>query len=99
MRTQLALVAFITSCSSRAQPAMSPPPPVVATPVVAPAVPKTVAAKTRSELEAALAFEGSSGDRPQRWTTKPEGTIVVDTAIVHGGRGAIRIQRTATTPD
>jgi C-terminal processing protease CtpA/Prc len=99
-RWVVVLVVFVATCNSRPQPVVSSPPPAVATPAVAPPVHRTEASTTRSELEAALGFEGSaSADHPQRWTTKPEGTIVVDATIVHGGRGAIRLERTATTAE
>ena len=101
----LGLLVLIANCNSPAPPVASPPAPAeapraVVPPAVVPPVHQTVAATTRSELEAALGFEGSaSGDHPRRWTARPAGTVVVDATIVHGGRGAIRIQRTATAPD
>lgn len=88
------LVLAFAACSSPVKPVVAPPPPR-ASAVASTAAPAehTAASEARTELEAALAFEGLA-----RWTTRPEGTSAVDTAIVHGGHGAIRIERTATTP-
>jgi C-terminal processing protease CtpA/Prc len=68
----------------------APPPPSTA--AAAPPAHVTAAASARSELEAAFGFEGPS---PRRWKMRPEGTIALDSGVVHTGHGAIRIERTA----
>ena len=96
----LGLLAFLCGCNSLKQPVVSQPLHAVATPAVVPPVHQTVASTTRTELEAALGFEGpASGAAPRGWMTTPDGTVVVDATIMHGGHSAIRLQPTATTPD
>src|SRR6266536_5834400 len=93
----LGLLGSLANCNAPAQSVASPAPPamtppVAASPAVVPPVHRTVASTSRSELEAALSFEGSPpGDHPMRWTTRPEGTSAADATIVHRGHGAIRL--------
>jgi len=55
-------------------------------------------AALRADLEPALNFEAlPSGDTPGGWSGGPPGTIFAETKIVHGGRGAARIERTAAS--
>jgi C-terminal processing protease CtpA/Prc len=57
-------------------------------------------ATAASELEAILKFETAhSGTSPGGWTGGPEGTIVVDGQIVHGGRWSVRLERDASSPN
>jgi C-terminal processing protease CtpA/Prc len=52
-------------------------------------LPRTATAANRAELEADLGFEGPI----EHWKTGSDAAI--DTAIIHGGHGAIRIERTS----
>ena len=52
----------------------------------------------RSSLGPLLSFEAAStGDAPGGWGGGPAGTIFADNSVVHGGRGAARIERTASS--
>ena len=53
----------------------------------------------RSELESTLTFETThTGALPSGWAGGPPGTVVIDGDVVHGGRWAVRLERTATSP-
>lgn len=62
---------------------------------------KSEKSSDRSELEAALGFElPPAGNMPGGgWGGAPAGTIFVDDKVVHGGRWAVRIERTAESPN
>ena len=47
-----------------------------------------------------LSFEAAPvNGTPDGWGGGPPGTIFLDTKVVHGGRGAARIERNATSPE
>lgn len=53
-------------------------------------------AALRTDLEPALSFEAPpSGEMPGGWSAGPAGTVFAETKIVHGGKGAARIERTS----
>ncbi|MFT3697789.1 MAG: S41 family peptidase [Kofleriaceae bacterium] len=91
------VVGLFVACGSSA-PVTAPPPqaPVVKAEPAKP-VHATDASSKKAELEALLAFEAPAGDLPKPWTALPEHTMTIDSQIVHGGQGAIKIERTATT--
>lgn len=97
MRRTFVIAASVVACSSPAAPVSTTtpaPPPASVVPASAPSVKRTAIAATRADLEADLAFEGPIA----RWKTAADATI--DSSIVHGGHGALRIERTtsAATP-
>jgi hypothetical protein len=54
----------------------------------------------RSELQAALSFElPPAGNMPGGWNGGPPGTVFMDDKVVHVGRWAVRIERTAESPN
>jgi len=56
-------------------------------------------AAVRPELAGLLDFEAEhTGGVPKNWGGGPDGTFGVDGQVVHGGRWALRIERTATSP-
>jgi C-terminal processing protease CtpA/Prc len=56
-------------------------------------------AVNRSELEKLLAFENKpDGNAPGGWYSNPPGTVLVDTAIHHGGEQAARFERDDNSP-
>ena len=68
----------------------------MAVPVVGPAARQ---ASERPELVGLLDFEAQhSGDVPKGWGGGPPGTFAVDSQIVHGGKWALRIDRTEKSP-
>jgi C-terminal processing protease CtpA/Prc len=92
-------VLVVAGCNSEVKPAS--PPPTAPRTVVAPVArastsPVTVANTARAELEAALGFEATTLGR---WTSHSDPAIALDTAVVHGGHGSVRIERSPTTPD
>jgi len=55
-------------------------------------------AALRADLEPALAFEAPpAGDAPGGWMGGPAGTVFADTKLVHGGKGAVRIERNSSS--
>jgi hypothetical protein len=58
------------------------------------------AAQAREEnLDALLRFEGPrTGGAPHGWGGGPAGTVYVDSVVVHAGRGAVRLERVASSP-
>jgi hypothetical protein len=51
------------------------------------------------QLESTLTFEGThTGASPSGWGGGPPGTVFVDGDVVHSGRWAGRLERTATSP-
>src|SRR5688500_11267915 len=53
----------------------------------------------RPELAGLLEFEAEHvGGVPRNWNGGPPGTFAVDDKIVHGGRWALRIERSDTSP-
>jgi len=61
--------------------------------------PQPQPALVRPELTGLLDFEAEHvGGVPKNWNGTPAGTFAVDGQIVHGGRWALRIERTDTSP-
>lgn len=61
--------------------------------------PQPQTAQGHPELAGFLDVEADrAGDVPKNWFGSPGGTFSVDGEIVHGGRWALRIERTATSP-
>ncbi|HEY0252906.1 MAG TPA: hypothetical protein VGC41_15330, partial [Kofleriaceae bacterium] len=63
------------------------------TPIDAAPAHPTAAATKRAELEAMFGFEGPL----ENWTLSPANTAVIDPVVVHGGHGALRVERSAAT--
>src|SRR6185295_16661303 len=56
-------------------------------------------AAVRPELAGLLDFEAEhTGGVPKGWGGGPDGTFGMDGQVVHGGRWALRIERTSTSP-
>ena len=54
----------------------------------------------QSDLKAALSFElPFTGNMPGGWGGGPPETIFMDNTVAHGGRGAVRIERTSGSPN
>ena len=57
-------------------------------------------AQSANEFASMLTFETEhTGTLPRGWGGGPAGTIFVDGAVVHGGRWAVRLERSATSPN
>ena len=57
---------------------------------------RSAASAARAEIEADLGFEAAALGH---WKARPTETVAVDAAVVHGGHGALRIERGATSPE
>jgi len=79
-----------TAASSSPASAAAPLPGVVAKSASAE---RTAVSAARADIEADLGFEAPALGH---WTARPAETVAVDTTIVHGGHGAIRIERSAS---